>query len=585
MRTDTLSSAIDVASDRATAVRRAVIYARQSEARKDKSEGSTITQIAECTALINKADDLKHTATYEDIDLSAFSGVERPDFERMLSDARAGLIDVIVVNYISRFSRQEPKDALPVILELQRLGVQIISVYEGPITDDLVGLITLLMRLNAAHEESKNKSKAVSGTKKTLKAAGGFVGGVPPFGFRTEVQRNGKLTIRVLVHESGEVEIIRAIVARILEHKDVPYVPGKPHPGSLTGICAWLNETEVPTRGIESHAKRGIAAPSWKVTTVRRVLTDPRLMGHLTEPVYETVPKRDGSGTWKKRTGYRSVRDEHGKPVISHEPIISAADYHELQRCLAVHKEGSKPKGTLLTRGDSLLSALGILRCEGGHTMCKQAGDSPRMTTYTCQRKKGTKSSHEGTVSILRDRLDDYVARAVMSRIGALDLDDENDAALLYEATRRYSAQKTDAVSEAEKSALVAERADYKAALDELYDDHDAGVYKGATGRERFIQKRDRLEASLSAAEERLAALEARRPTLLSVDVWTADEGDPIGPGSWWHSATLADKRAFLKLFVERVEIRKASAFGTQYTPDPVNERVRIHWVKPAESA
>ncbi|WP_236241669.1 recombinase family protein [Streptomyces sp. CC228A] len=566
-------------------MRRAVVYARQSEARKDKSEGSTITQVAECTALINKADDLKHTATYEDIDLSAYSGVERPDFERMLGDARSGLIDVIVVNYISRFSRQEPKDALPVILELQRLGVQIVSVYEGPITDDLVGLITLLMRLNAAHEESKNKSKAVSGTKKTLKAAGGFVGGVPPFGFRTEVHRNGKLTIRVLVHEPDEVSIIRKIVARILEHKDVPYVPGKSHPGSLTGVCAWLNETGVPTRGIESHAKRGIAAPSWKVTTVRRVLTDPRLMGHLTEPVYETVQKRDGSGTWQRRTGYRSVRDEHGKPVISHEPIIGAADFHELQKCLAVHKEGSKPKGTLLTRGDSLLSALGILRCEGGHTMCKQAGDSPRMTTYTCQRKKGTKSTHEGTVSILRDRLDDYVARSVMSRLVALDYEDPGDMALLTEATRRFAATVSAPETVAEKSAIVAERADYKAALDELYDDYDAGVYKGATGRERFIQKRDRLEASLSAVDERLAALEAETPQVLSVDIWTAHEGDPIGPGSWWHGATLADKRAFLKLFVERVEVRKASAFGTQYAPDPVNERARIHWAKPGGSA
>lgn len=579
MGTSTLHSATDTAARTGRALRRAVIYARQSEMRKDKSEGSTLTQLKAGKDLISRADDLEFAGLYEDKDLSAFKDIERPDFERMLADARSGLIDVIVVHYVSRFSRKEPKDALPVILELQRLGIQIISVNEGPITDDIVGLISLIMRLNAAHEESLNKSKHVSGTKKLLKEHGGFVGGVPPFGFRTEVAHKGKVTIRVLVHEPDEVEIIRQMVTRILDHKDVPYVPGKPHPGSLTGLCDHLNKTGVPTRGIESHARREIAAPTWKVTTVRRVLMDPRLMGHLTEPMYETVTKKDGTGTWQKRTGYRSVRDEHGKPVISHPEIISPADFHELQRCLAVHKEGSKAKGTFVTRGDSLLSASGLLFCEGNHTMCKAAGREERMTTYVCQHKKNPASTHKGSVSILRNRLDDHVARVVMARLSNLDPERPEDVTLMEEAARRFAATVSAPEDVAEKSALAAERADYKAALDELWEDQEAGVYGGSQGRERFIMKRDKLEASLSAVEERLGALEADRPGWLNVEMWTQRDdltGDPLGPGSWWHGASLADKRAMLKLFVRRIVVRKATNFGTAYAPDPVEQRVTV---------
>jgi DNA invertase Pin-like site-specific DNA recombinase len=566
-------------------MRRAVIYARQSEARKDKSEGSTVTQIDGATALIDKAEDLKLTEVYEDIDFSAFSGEERPDFERMVRDARAGLIDVLVVSYVSRLSRLEPKDALPIILELQRLGVQIISVYEGPVTDDLIGLVTLLMRLNAAYEESRNKSLAVSGTKRTLKAVGGFVGGVPPFGFRTEPKREGKLTIRVLIPEAEEVKIIQDVVARILKYKDHPYVPGKPHPGSITGVCAWLNETGVPTRGVESHAKREIAAPSWKVTTLRRVLTDPRLMGHQTEPMYERVPKKDGKGTWKKRIGYRSVRDDKGRPVISHEPIIDPVQYHELQKCLSVAKEMSAPKGTSLTRGDSLLSALGVLYCEGAHTMCKQAGNGPRDTTYMCQRKKGTQSTHEGRVGVLRDRLDGYVAGRIMSRLMALDYEDPEDIALIVEATQRFTATHSAPEVVADKQAVAVERADYKAALDELWDDFDAGVYKGTTGRDRFIKKRDQYEEAMARCDERINELDAKVPTLISVNVWTANKGDPIGEGSWWAKASMADRRDFVKLFVDKIVVSKAPNYGTEYEPVPIEERVKIHWAKPKEGS
>ncbi|QBZ73426.1 serine integrase [Streptomyces phage Heather] len=587
MRTDTLTTATEVAAGRKP-MRRAVIYARQSEAREDKSQGSTITQVRETTDLINKTEDLKLTEVYEDIDFSAFNGEERPAFERMLKDARSGLVDVIVVNYLSRLSREEPKDALPVILELQRLGVQFISVYEGVVTDDLIGLVTLLMRLNSSWEESRNKSLAVSGTKRTLKAAGGFVGGVPPFGFRTEVKQLEKLTIRVLVPEPDEVKVIQDVVARILKHKDQPYVPGKPHPGSITGVCAWLNETGVPTRGIESHAKRGIAAPSWKVTTLRRVLTDPRLMGHQTEPIYETVPKKNGKGTWKKRVGYRSVRDEHGRPVISHKPIVDPIQYHELQKCLAVAKEKSAPKGTSLTRGDSLLSALGVLYCEGAHTMCKQAGNTPRETTYMCQRKKGVTSTHEGRVGVLRDRLDKYVAERILKRLKALDYEDPDDIALLVEATERFTAKHAAPDVAADKQAVTVERADYKAALAELWDDFDAGVYKGTMGRDRFIKKRDDLEAAIQRCDERLTELEGKVPTLVSPKVWTETKepnGDMTGEGSWWHSATMADRRDFVKLFVDKIVVSKAPNHGTQYEPVPIEDRVKIEWAKPAEGS
>ena len=43
-------------------------------------------------------------------------------------------------------------------------------------------LIHLIMRLDAAHNESKNRSAAVYGAKQLAKEAGGYIGGTAPYG-------------------------------------------------------------------------------------------------------------------------------------------------------------------------------------------------------------------------------------------------------------------------------------------------------------------------------------------------------------------------------------------------------------------
>jgi hypothetical protein len=51
------------------------------------------------------------TTYYEDLGISAFTGVERPDFEKLLQDCRVGKINLLIVYCISRLSRLEPEGA------------------------------------------------------------------------------------------------------------------------------------------------------------------------------------------------------------------------------------------------------------------------------------------------------------------------------------------------------------------------------------------------------------------------------------------------------------------------------------------
>jgi DNA invertase Pin-like site-specific DNA recombinase len=567
------------------------VYGRQSLARENKSEVSTATQIEE-----GKREALKrgavHTEVYEDLGKSAFSGVVRPDFERLIADCRAGRINMIIVYYVSRFSRMEPLDAIPIVTELLNLGVTIVSVTEGEFRKgSLMDLIHLIMRLDQAHNESKNKSNAVSSAKRAAKELGGFVGGQPPFGFdlipeMVATAGGRSIVIQRLCKNTTEPPIIREAWARIKRHMTQPYEPGKPHPGSLNGICIQFNDEHVPTRG-QLKGKRK-SASRWEVHSLRRTLRDPRIAGFEAEPVY--AEKADGTLSHKARE-YRVKRDpETLEPIVfDHDPIMHPAEWYQLQAWLDGRGQG---KG--LERRETLLSGLrnanndSILTCECGRSFSglNTTGKSNK-PCYRCTRAKGGEypGEHEGTNTITQEYLDDYVAGRILALLRSVESVGEDDelAAILTEATRRFGRATEAPETFGERSSLLADRADAVDALN--------GIADGLVAARTNIV-RDRLMEQEAIAADRLARLDARLGELdrlnnpvLPFQEWLPEDldADPLGPGSWWHSATLDQRRELVALFVDRITITKAvRRYGhSRWTPYDVHARATITWAKP----
>ncbi|MBW8798979.1 MAG: recombinase family protein [Streptomyces sp.] len=578
---------------KATARQRAGGYIRQSQERQDKSEGSPRAQREACRAEATRRG-YEYVGDYEDRDLSGYKiGVVRPEFERMLTDARSGRLDVIIVHYVSRFSRQRPEDAIPVVMELHRLGVTIVSANEGDFPPgDTMKLIMLIMRLDQAHEESANKSKAVKGTKKILRDAGSWVGGLPPYGYATEEVREGGLTLRKLVIVEDEAEVIRDVVHTILKHKDRPAEAGRRNPGSLAGVCADLNARGVPTKTARLNGKwRGAVTvstpgrskpPQWEVTTLKRILQDPRMIGHAVEPIYERKETKDGA-IREQITGYRTIRDpETQEPVISHGAILEPADWHAVQAWLA-----TRGRGRGLNRGSTLLSGLSVLFCECGFTMSSN-GVKSATASYRCSRPKGSDEGHTGGNSIKREHVEDHVARAVLAKVSSADEDDPETLELIEEATRRFAATIASPELVTERAEVVMRKKDREAALNALYDDLDNDVYSGPIGRERFKEKKAELEREIERLESRITELSRVEMPALPIEQWVGGDepdGDPIGPGSWWHSASHEEKRSFLRLFVDRIVVAKAESRGNRWEEYDAGKRVAIDWAKkPATS-
>jgi DNA invertase Pin-like site-specific DNA recombinase len=557
------------------------VYGRQSSRRANKSEVSTADQLKEGVARA-KSLGADHIATYEDLGISAFSGVERPDFERLLADCRAGRINVVIVYYISRLSRLEVADALVICQELLNMGVTIVSITEGTFKrDNIMDLIHLIFRLDAAHQESKNKSVAVKGAKDTARSLGGFVGSAP-YGFElyddvaTAVGEDGRtrpVSIQRLRPNLEECAVIRdRMVAPIIEHMDTPYDPGmsKFHPGSISGVTTALNRDGVPTRG--ARLGKGRAASQWERKTIRRILMDPRLIGYQAEPL-----RSPGAS---KITGYRIRRDEEGQPVKAPwDPIVDPAHWWRIQDWLQGRQAA---KGN--ARGDTLLTGDGLTRCLCGCTFGQThfppaRNRTERSRAYRCTLGQRESEVHKGAVILKMETLDDYVANRIFALIRAAE-DDEDALLVLSEVTRRYARTQEAPETAGERQALLMERAEVRRGLEELYDERDAGGFRTDIGRRRFLKAETGLAERLERLDRRMEELEEASSPRLPLAQWQAWDQDPTGPGSWWDRRSLEERREFVRLFIRRITIRPLKRPGVA---EPLHQRVTIEWYKPTE--
>lgn len=89
------------------------------------------------------------TGWYVDLDVSGRKGVKRPEFDRMMADARARKFDTVVVYRLSRFARNVG-GALAALDDLESQGVTLVSVSEDLDTSTATGklLRTVLLAMD-----------------------------------------------------------------------------------------------------------------------------------------------------------------------------------------------------------------------------------------------------------------------------------------------------------------------------------------------------------------------------------------------------------------------------------------------------
>ena len=216
--------------------------------------------------------------TYADDGVSGTVPLElRPSVIHLLEDARNHKFDQLLVYKLDRLGR-ETRLILNAVAELEKLGVRVRSMTEEFDTATATGRLMLTMLSGfAAHEREVIRERSVEGTNR-LAAAGAWMGGVVPYGYRKEGERGqGRLVISeepISGFDSSEAGIVRTIYRMsAVERK------------SCQKIADHLNRTGVPcgsaqdANEVQSGKRNRRTAPVWRPSHIRNMIVSRTYMG------------------------------------------------------------------------------------------------------------------------------------------------------------------------------------------------------------------------------------------------------------------------------------------------------------------
>lgn len=227
------------------------IYVRRSVSDKDKGNNSLSidAQKAECMRYFENGGKVKKDSyrIYCDDGKSGKDIAHRPAFQQMMSDAKDGLLDRIIVKKYDRFSRNM-REYLNITDELDKMGIGVISLSEPFNTSTKEGRMMRNNLLNFAEFERETIAARVADAYATRAVETGFYqGGKKYYGFESERRTiNGK-TGSVLV-PSDRANVIQ-----------IAYEMYKEPSVSLKDVIDYFRENGIETSSKSYNSKREVS--------------------------------------------------------------------------------------------------------------------------------------------------------------------------------------------------------------------------------------------------------------------------------------------------------------------------------------
>lgn len=372
----------------------AAIYSRKSKfTGKGESIGNQIQLCKEYAATQLRDNNINEFLIYED---EGFSGgnTNRPEFQRLIEDAKFKKFDVLICYRLDRISRNV-SDFSNTLEILQRYNINFISIREQFDTSTPMGRAMIYIASVFAQLERETIAERVRDNMLELSKTGRWLGGIAPIGYAANPityfdENMSERKMVKLKQVPEELKLVKLLYSKYLELK------------SLSKVETYTLQNNIKT-------KRGA---NFTKTNIKLILTNPVYV-KATEAVIEYLESQDittcgdpdGQHGLLSYNKQKSVSTEEGKTtriyreksewiaaVSSQKGVIEAEDWLKVQNILAKNKDTFPNEGK--THNALLTGKLRCAKCNSnmqivhGH-ISKKTGKE--IYYYACSMKKNSK--------------------------------------------------------------------------------------------------------------------------------------------------------------------------------------------------
>lgn len=340
------------------------IYVRLSDEDRDKKEKtdmsrSIVNQIAYIRNYIEMLNDnseeelgLKEYKVYCDDDHTGMN-FERDGFQSMMRDARAGLIDCIIVKNLSRLGRYDKGMQQYLEDEFERYGKEIRLIAIGDNYDSLykeIGVIDkVILLLNREYSEQQHRNVCIG--MHAMQKKGLFVGAFAPYGYVKDPENRHHL-----LPDPTASEVVKRIYEEYLSG-----ISPKEIAAGLTadGIVNPSTYKRLHGSNFKCGAKISEKEVHWRGDSIKRILMDEVYTGTLVQ--HKQVKRKLTDSRPSQLPKDQWVRCEG-----THEALISKERWEIAQSMMKTIRRDT-------TKADEVTIFKGLLKCgDCRHAMRKK---------------------------------------------------------------------------------------------------------------------------------------------------------------------------------------------------------------------
>lgn len=450
---------------------RAVLYLRLSKEDADKiSKGDDSASIKNQRLLLTDyalAHQFKIVNVYSDDDESGLYD-DRPEFEKMMIDAKLDEFDIIIAKTQSRFSRNMEHIEKYLHHDLPNLGIRFIGVVDGVDTDNEANKKS--RQINGLVNEwyCEDLSKNIRSSFRAKMKDGQFLGASCPYGYKKDPNNHNHLVI-----DTYAASVVRRIYQLYLNGN------GKAKIGSVLSsegvLIPTLYKKEVLGENYV-NSKMLDTTKTWSYQTIHTILNNETYLGHLIQNRVNTLSYKDKKKKKVPKENWIVVKN-------THQPIVDEETFEMVQQ---LQKIRTRSVGLLKENG--IFSGL-VFCADCKHAMSRKYArhGNGEFIGYICKTYKTQGKNFCDSHSIDKDALEEAVLCSIRAEAKKIlnqeDIDElkrmqvYRDTKSFYEMQRESIAKRLDKIQKFKKKTYdnymddLISRKEYKAYIAEYEEE------------------------------------------------------------------------------------------------------------------